>query len=84
MIYCLRQVAVREKTADIFMVVADLTKTFESVNWDASCSVRKTTLIPDKIITFIISFLENIHGSVKLNDELSNSFLVKMEQCNDG
>lgn len=61
------------------MAVADLTKTFESVNWDASFSVRKTTLIPSKMINFIISFLENIQGSVKLNDDLSNAFHVKME-----
>lgn len=67
-----------------FMAVADLTKTFVSVNWDASFSVRKTTLIPDKMVNFIISFLENMQGSVKLNDDLSNAFHVKMEQCNDG
>ena len=78
MIYAMRQIQekCREKNLDLYMVLIDLTKAFDTVNRDSLWAILQRLGCPERFVSIIRSFHEGTLARVSECGELSDPFPV--------
>ncbi|XP_036356658.1 uncharacterized protein LOC118762220 [Octopus sinensis] len=78
MIFSFQQVRekVHEENQELFMTFIDLTKAFNTVNWQALWKVLEKLGVPDKMLNVIISFHERMKAAVMSGGGSSASFNI--------
>ena len=79
MIFSVRQLQekCREQQQPLFIVFIDLTKAFDLVSRDGLFKILPLIGCPPKLLSFLESFHNNMHGTVRFDGNMSEAFNIR-------
>jgi len=79
MIFSLRQLQekCREQQQPLFIALIDLTKAFDLVSRDGLFKILPLISCPPKLLSFLESFHNNMRGTVRFDDNMSEAFNIR-------
>ena len=81
MIFSVRQLQekCREQRQPLFIAFIDLTKAFDLVSRDGLFKILPLIGCPPKLLSFLESFHNNMHGTVRFDGNMSEAFNIRSE-----
>ena len=81
MVFSVRQLQekCREQRQPLYLAFIDLTKAFDLVSRDGLFALLQKIGCPPKLLSLIVSFREDMQGTVQFDGSNSDPFSIKME-----